>query len=442
VNQPRPNQAPDVVWQIKTLAESAQRLAAAGEAAEAEKIYRTILETAPYHLAAINYLVARDMERGNYSACEELLERALRAMPERAMLHQKRAQLHKVRGDLDSAIASLDKALELDPGLRGAQLHKGEVLEALCRQEEAVTSYWKAWGSFPTADQLNSGSLAPPKLRPLANHSAEVLRRTMSKLLDRALAPLEEKYSKAALAGVREAAQVYIGERMTQYVHALQRPSYIHLPKIEPRAFFDRSLFPWIPKLEAALPAIRSELEAALASGEGLAPYVQIDAADPMEWRELNHSAKWNSLHLMRGGKWIEANRTRCPETSRVLETLPLAHIGDHAPEALFSILQPGTHIPPHHGLGNYKLVLHLPLIVPEGCSIRVGNETRAWKEGECLVFDDSFQHEAWNRGSETRTVLIMDIWNPLLSEAEREGMVALVGAIKAFNDRYSTTAA
>lgn len=440
MNQPQPSQAPDVAWQIKTLAESAQRLAARGEAGEAEKIYRTILETAPYHLAAINYVVARSMERGEYSESEELIERALRAMPERAMLHQKRAQLYKVRGDLEKAIASLDKAAELDPGLRSAKLHKGEVQEALGRNDEAVASYWKAWGGFPKAEQLASDSLAPPKLRPLAHHSAEVLRRAMNEMLDQALAPLEAKHGVEALAGVRDAAQVYIGTRPSQYVHGLQRPSYIHLPGVEPRAFFDRSLFPWIPKLEAALPVIRAELESALASGEGLTPYVQIDGADPMEWRELNHSDKWNSLHLMRGGKWIEANRTRCPETARVLETLPLAYIGDHAPEALFSILQPGTHIPPHHGLGNYKLVLHLPLIVPEGCSIRVGNETRAWKEGECLVFDDSFQHETWNRGSETRAVLIMDIWNPLLSEAQREGIVALVETIKSFNDRYSAS--
>ena len=86
----------------------------------------------------------------------------------------------------------------------------------------------------------------------------------------------------------------------------------------------------------------------------------------------------------------------------------------------------------------NCRLVVHLPLIIPPDCGIRVGSETRGWEEGSCIVFDDTFEHEAWNRSGHTRVVLIFDIWNPHLSEAEREGMRIATEALGEFGRRYN----
>jgi aspartyl/asparaginyl beta-hydroxylase (cupin superfamily) len=58
-----------------------------------------------------------------------------------------------------------------------------------------------------------------------------------------------------------------------------------------------------------------------------------------------------------------------------------------------------------------------------------VGNETREWRIGEAWAFDDTIEHEAWNDASETRVIMIFDIWNPLLSAAERRMVSALLGA-------------
>jgi aspartyl/asparaginyl beta-hydroxylase (cupin superfamily) len=52
-------------------------------------------------------------------------------------------------------------------------------------------------------------------------------------------------------------------------------------------------------------------------------------------------------------------------------------------------------------------------LRVPKGSAIRVGDSTQRWEEGKALVFDDSFEHEAWNDGPGPRVVLVMDIWHP-----------------------------
>src|SRR5690606_36413904 len=105
------------------------------------------------------------------------------------------------------------------------------------------------------------------------------------------------------------------------------------------------------------------------------------------------------------------------------------------APAAFFSALRPGTHIPPHNGATNARLTVHLPLLIPPDCALRVGAHTRRWKMGELLLFDDTIEHEAWNRSPQLRVVLIFDVWNPLLDEAERvlvrealEGIMAYYG--------------
>ena len=95
----------------------------------------------------------------------------------------------------------------------------------------------------------------------------------------------------------------------------------------------------------------------------------------------------------------------------------------------MFSLLAPHTHIPPHTGINNARLVCHLPLIVPEGCWFRVGSQTRQWEPGKLLIFDDTIEHEAMNPSDHLRVVLIFDIWHPALDEQERAGISALIAA-------------
>ena len=84
------------------------------------------------------------------------------------------------------------------------------------------------------------------------------------------------------------------------------------------------------------------------------------------------------------------------------------------------SRMSPHTAIQAHRGPTNMRLRCHLGIQVPSGdCAIKVGEEVRYWAEGECLVFDDYYQHEAWNHTAETRTVVILDIWHPELSRRE-----------------------
>ena len=152
------------------------------------------------------------------------------------------------------------------------------------------------------------------------------------------------------------------------------------------------------------------------------------------QWVDLNHSDRWSTYPLWRGGDRVAENLARCPRTAAALDGVGMARIGALCPNAMFSVLAPHTQIPPHHGETNARLVVHLPLIVPPNCTYRVGFEHRTWTEGEVLIFDDTIEHEARNDSDDPRTVLIFDVWNPLLTVAERDMVEAMTKAARDFN--------
>jgi aspartyl/asparaginyl beta-hydroxylase (cupin superfamily) len=197
----------------------------------------------------------------------------------------------------------------------------------------------------------------------------------------------------------------------------------MHYPFLPADEYFDREHFPWLPELEAKTDVIRSELAELLSSRDpGLSPYVAMAPGTPRnKWTDLDNSTAWSALHLWKEGQRIEGACARAPKTAKIVEKLPLAGIPGRAPTVFFSILQAGKHIPPHTGVTNTRAIIHLPLIVPEGCAFRVGGETREWREGEAFAFDDTIEHEAWNKSDKDRAILILDCWNPHLSEHERE---------------------
>lgn len=213
-----------------------------------------------------------------------------------------------------------------------------------------------------------------------------------------------------------------------------QRPSVFHFPGLPQRAFYEREEFDWAPPFEAASPAIRGEVEALLAAGADFRPYVEGEKDRPeRDFHGLQGDPSWTAFYLWKDGRLIEENAERCPRTVAALRNVPLSRIGARTPSILFSLLRPGAHIPPHHGMLNARLICHLPLIVPPGGWLRVGGETRAWEEGKLLIFDDSVEHEARNPTDRLRVVLLFDVWRPELSEAERRGLSKIFEAIDGY---------
>ncbi|MBB1061008.1 aspartyl/asparaginyl beta-hydroxylase domain-containing protein [Marilutibacter spongiae] len=223
---------------------------------------------------------------------------------------------------------------------------------------------------------------------------------------------------------------VFFGRRPGRFRSPLQQPNFLYYPALPAQAWFRTPELPALAPLRDAIPAVREELLGFLGEDVAFQPYVDARAAGDRQWGRLADSLEWSARHLLRREQWDEALVARLPATRGFLEQAPLAQYPPHAPECFISRLKPGTELPPHHGLSNIKLTAHLPVDLPEGCSITVAGETRHWIHGDFLVFDDSFLHSACNRGERVRTVLIFDIWHPGLCEEERAALAHAIAVL------------
>ncbi len=195
--------------------------------------------------------------------------------------------------------------------------------------------------------------------------------------------------------------------RFQRYMHWLAEGGAPGVyPDLPSEAWYDPSDFPLVTYLEAHFEEVRGELLA-------LDP-----ARFHIESERIRRSGDWDVLFLYERGRRHDDVCIACPVTMRGIE----GHDTMRTAAGLIYVsrMRAGTHIHPHRGPTNLRLRCHLGITIPEGdCAIRVADDTRRWAEGRCLVFDDYFEHEAWNHTDEDRIVLIVDVWHPSLSSSE-----------------------
>jgi len=417
-----------------------QQALAARDADGAERIAEIISVREPSHEDVVGFLVARALSRGDHSRALNVARGGVRARPDSARLQFQFGLASSSVGDHESALQAFRLARQHDPNLLAAPLWQADCERALGRDDDALRSQLQALNLAERNGMLaRIDTLAAP-IRERIDRAIVEVQRARKSAIEPKLVRRRDPFGSASIARIdRALARVY-GEAAPQPTHPLQQPSLLFVPGLPDQAWFEREQFPFLAILEAATDMIREELLGVLADESDLVPYVDMPDAAPAAsmWRGLNRSTAWSSYHLHRHGERVDAHCARCPKTVALLESLPLMRIPDHAPEILFSVLKPRTHIPPHTGVINGRLTVHLPLVVPENCgALRAGDEQRPWRVGECLIFDDSFVHEAWNDSDQTRVVLILDAWNPYLSEAEREALATSIAELGSFNRTY-----
>ena len=321
-------------------------------------------------------------------------------------------------GDSQGAVAAVDQALRLDSRNCRALLLKGDHFADLRDRRSAITFYAAAIKQAPQAPA--------PDLAAALDHAQTFVADTTG-----GFEPfLKARFQAAGLAtSDRFAQSLDLMAGRTQLY--LQQPRFYYFPGLPQVQFAPRASTPWLDGVEAAADDIRDELLAVIDAPGAFAPYVELRENRPNTAQAgMLENPEWSALYLVKDGAPVADNVARFPKTMAALEGLPLTDIAGRAPSVLFSRLEPGAHIPPHNGLVNTRLICHLPVIVPGGCSLRVGSETREWRYGQAWAFDDTIEHEAWNRSNETRVVLIFDVWKPEITEAERELIRGLFSAI------------
>ncbi len=177
-----------------------------------------------------------------------------------------------------------------------------------------------------------------------------------------------------------------------------------------PRFFDIDDTAPALRALDRGFADIRAELEALLSERPAIPRYHELDTDLIRASGRYQRDKAWRVFMLYCYGYKPRENRLRCPRTVALLDRIP------NLSQAFFSILEPGKCIPAHEGPTRSYIRYHLALKVPKerAPSIRVMDQTYTWREGESMLFDDSWEHEITNHASEPRVVLIVDILRPL----------------------------
>jgi len=378
------------------------------------------------------------LERGDLQQAAEQFQHVLDEAPDDLEALQVLGTAQFFEADFSSAAQTFRHALRVAPSLFVVRLRLGIALEQLGQPHEALTTYFGALRTAQSQGRWLSDDSTPPGLREAVKHAMRYVEAGRLAWFHRVLEPLLQRYGASEMQRVRHGLDGYLGEHAIAMADPRQRPKFFYFPDIPSQPYYPRERFPWQDALESATHEIREELRSVLAREQHLEAF--LGAPPPGQSQEAmlqssgSQPAAWDAYFFHRHGERYDEHAATCPRTAALLDSLPLTHIRDQAPETLFSVLSPGTHILPHTGVTNVRLVTHLPLIVPPDCALRVGGETHVWQEGRCVTFDDTFEHEAWNRSDETRVVLILDSWNPDLTEVEREAVTALIEAIGDFN--------
>lgn len=392
-----------------------------------------VLAEDPFNLQALNFVGLASLQLGQLHRARELLTRAVSVSPNHAASHHHLGRAAELMGDLAGARQSYARATELDAALPAARLHLAAVLEQQGEHHAALVQYARVMSDQQAQGKWVDVATTPPALVSLVAHAAQVVREGRRALFFGLLQPLVAEFGRPGLARVERMLRVHLNEERATYPDPRQQPTFLYCPDLPATPYFDRGLFPWLEDFEGLAGEIRSELLPLLDANAGAEAVFGSAELAAQNLRSARGEPGWTGYYFYRHGERREANCAACPATSGALDRLPLSRVPAHGPEVLFSVFTPGTHLLPHRGVTNTRVVGHLPLVVPPDCALRVGGEDHAWQEGRVVVFDDTYEHEAWNRSDQVRVVLIFDLWNPHLTDLERAAVSRLVVAMGEF---------
>jgi aspartyl/asparaginyl beta-hydroxylase (cupin superfamily) len=370
----------------------------------------------PEHPLVLHEQARRALGAGDPRAAHALLERAAAAAPDHPQFWLSLASVLRVLARPEEELAALERVLAIDALHPVALLQKGAVLDLMGKRRSAARTYGNALATLPQNRAL------PPAIENLVRQARRRVTEGAEEL---------DGFIGARIGALRAAHGAPERRRFERCIdHLLARaqihspqPTFMLYPFLRNYEFYERSDFPWLDSIEAATNDIRDECLGVIGGDAGgIQPYVAYPDGVPLrQWKELNHSRRWGAYFLWNQSERIEDHVARCPRTAAALGAAPRVDIKGRGPTAFFSILDARTRIPPHHGVTNTRLTVHVPLVVPPGCRFRVGSETREWRVGEAWVFDDTIEHEAWNDSDVPRAILIFDIWHPELTALERD---------------------
>ena len=415
---------------VEALLAQARELSLRGSPESAEICYRQVLvidAEQPTALAALGQLA---VNRGALQDAEILFAAAAKAAPDVPQHRLDQAFALLAGEQFDAACGVLQQAVASHPDCFTGWLMLGQVCEVLGDAAGMLRAFHQAVMRAQRAGHWCDEASTPPDMLDAVLQAIEQVKRGRRELCFSSYEAVRQQYGSAALRRVDRALTSYLKEDPITPNSPHQRPRFFFFPDLPPGPYHDPMLQPFSERLLAAYPDIRVEALRTLAEDSRFEDFIRFRDNIRIEDYLRGHGRPpaWQAFFFYRHGQRYDAHHRRCPRTSEALDSIDLCRIADEAPEICYSVLTPGSEILPHHGVSNVRLVMHLPLLVPPDCALNVyGGGEHHWREGELMMFDDTYRHEAWNRSNSTRVVLLMDCWNPHLDLIEREAVRLLI---------------
>ena len=408
-----------------------------GNAHQAQAILANTLEHFPGDV---------DLSRQFALGAEAIGERATALACLRRAIDAQSHHSHQLSLDLASLLAAdaqegagikvLEQSLFISPEHPVSWLLLGQLRAATGSHAGALRANYEAVTRAQCSGQWLSEATTPEPLMDAVLHAFESVRAGKREILFASYAHLREQSPSGSLDRVDYALAAYLKEVQAKPASEHQKPRFFYFPGLPDQTLHSPYLHTWAHQLEAGFRDIKDEALQVFTQDGSFQNFLELSEKARME-DYINgdgETPSWEAFFFYRRGKRFDGNHQRCPKTSAILNSIDLCKIEHQAPEICFSVLKPGTHILPHYGVSNIRCVMHLPLVVPSNCALRFGTgQEYLWQEGQTVLFDDTFQHEAWNRSKETRIVLLMDCWNPHLTLIERLAVKSLIETITGF---------
>ena len=416
--------------------EQAQRLAQSGQVLQAELLCVGILKDWPGQLQALRALADLAMQRDDAARAVQFLSEATQRHPNDPELALSYAAVLAKAQRVPEAQQWLEDVVAKSPKFFAAWLFLGRLREATGDSLGALRAWFEAIIGAQRAGQWLGEDTTDPQILEHVIHAVEKVRKGRELLLYESYGDLRKQLGASALGRVDKALAGYLRKWNATPPDPRQRPRFFYFPDLPDLPYHDPFLQPWAHALHASFEAIRNDALRVFAEDQKFQPFL-VSKGNSKTQEHIQGSGKepaWDAFFFYRHGERFNKNHDRCPETSAALESIELCRISDQAPEICFSVLGPGTQIMPHFGVSNVRLVMHLPLVIPGDCALNLLDAgEHCWEEGKLVMFDDTFQHEAWNRSDSPRIILLMDCWNPHLTVPERTSVKHLIEMITAF---------
>lgn len=404
---------------IQTLLKNAQRAGVDGDFQTAKQSLKEALQIEPEHSGALAMLGQICSSKNDFSGAVYYFKQALKHAPKNSWMHFDHASALDKNGETQASLSAYIKAWQLEPSNGRFSLYAGDAFYKNGQVEHALQIWSLGADSDPMVRAAHQHPQADRETREKSQRADHELRTHFSKLHRESLEQTGNPKRLTSSLWPQTHDEVF-QYRHTPNERTALKPYVFYAPDLPPTPVFQNPDEEWVAQLQNSSDAMRTEyLKFMEHSKSYKTPYISANANVDPSCNHLKGQETWTSVHLYKDGVAQDCLEY-FPLTHEAIKKLPVVRFHGQPMEVFFSILQPGIHIPPHFGLANTRVTAHLPLIIPKDtCRIRVADHMHHWKEGELFMFDDSFNHEAWNDSERTRVVLIFEAWRPDLSQEE-----------------------